>query len=90
LRRCDYLESDNLGRLFVTFSPTDNRLELPDPRLLGLHAICARVSHMSGAAEAFNKVERDLEDATILASDGSSAHLLDHLLTPFEAIPGDA
>ena len=42
---------------------------------------------MSGAAEAFDKVERDLEDTTVLAKDGSSARLLDHLLAPFEAIP---
>jgi hypothetical protein len=38
---------------------------------------------MSGAAEAFDEVERDLEDTRVLALDGSSAHLLDHLLTPF-------
>ena len=43
---------------------------------------------MSGAAEAFNEVERDIEDTRVLAFDGSSAHLLDHLLTPFVAIPG--
>ena len=35
---------------------------------------------MSGAAEAFDKVERDLEDTEVLATDGSSAHLLDHVL----------
>ena len=52
-----------------------------------LHAACARVAHMSGAAEAFDKVERDLEDTLVLAVDGSSAHLLDHLLTPLGAIP---
>jgi hypothetical protein len=87
LRRCEYLESDNLGCLFVSFSPNDNGLALPDPRLLGLHATCARVAHMSGAAEAFDKVERNLENAMVLASDRSSAHLIDHLLVPFEAIP---
>ena len=83
LRRCEYLESDDFGRLFVTFSPNDNGLALPDPRLLALHATCARVAHMSGAAEAFEKVERDLEDTMVLAKDGSSARLLDHLLAPF-------
>ena len=45
---------------------------------------------MSGAAEAFNEVERDVEDTRVLAFDGSSAHLLDHLLTPFVAISGVA
>jgi hypothetical protein len=41
---------------------------------------------MSGAAEAFDEVERGLEDAMVLAFDGSSAHLLDHLLVSFVAI----
>ena len=76
------LDPTTLGCLFVTFSSNDNGLVLPDPRLLPLHATCVRVAHLSGAAEAFNKVERDLEDAIVLAFDGSSAHLLDHLLAP--------
>ncbi len=49
---------------------------LPDPDLIGLHAACARVAHLSGAAEYFDRLERDVEDATVLASDGSSAYLL--------------
>jgi hypothetical protein len=76
-----HLQSDN-DNLFVKFSSPDNRLELPDVHLLTLHAVCARVAHMSGAAKAFDKVERDLEDTLVLATDGSSAHLLDHVLTP--------
>jgi len=90
LRRNTHLEFDTLNRLFVTFSRTDDSLEYPDPRLLSLHAVCARVAHMSGAAEAFDKVERDLEDTRVLALDGSSAYLIDHLLTPLEPIPGVA
>ena len=45
---------------------------------------------MSGAAKAFNELERDVEEALVLSSDGSSARLLDHLLTPFGTIPGVA
>jgi len=37
---------------------------------------------MSGAAEAINELERDLEEMRVLTFDGSSAHLLDHLVTP--------
>jgi len=70
LSRFSHLESDNLGRLFVTFSRTDDRQEFPDPRLLGLHAVCARVAHMFGAAEAIDKAKCDLEDALVLAQDG--------------------
>ena len=89
LLRYDHLKRER-GRLFVTFSRSDDRLELPDPQLLALHATCARVAHMSGAAEAFDEVEREVEDTRVLASNGSSAHLLDHLLTPFAANPGVA
>ncbi|KAF8257881.1 hypothetical protein EI94DRAFT_1756444, partial [Lactarius quietus] len=90
LCRSNHLESDSLNHLFVTFSRTDDSQEYPNPQLLGLHAVCAQVAHMSGAAEAFDKVEHDLEDTMVLALDGSSAYLLDHLLTPLEPIPGVA
>jgi hypothetical protein len=84
-----HLEADG-DRFFVTFSQCHKDLQPPDPRLLTLHAACARVAHMSGAAEAFNKLERDLEEIKVLAFDGSSARLLDHLLTPSAVVPGAA
>lgn len=40
-----------------------NDSPLPDPRLLGLHAACARIAVMSGAAEVLQKWENDAEDA---------------------------
>ena len=85
-----HLQTDG-GRLSVTFtSPNEALLRVPDPQLLALHAACARVAHMSGAAEVFDELERDIEDTRVLAFDGSSAHLLDHCLTPFAVIPGVA
>ena len=53
---------------------------LPDPDIVALHAACARVAWMSGAAELFDMLERDVEDMTVLASDGSSAYILRGLL----------
>ena len=53
---------------------------LPDPDLIALHAACARVSYLSGAGEYFDMLERDAEEMTVLASDGSSASLLLRLL----------
>jgi hypothetical protein len=32
-------------------------LPLPDPRLLALHAVCVRVSHMSGAVDFLNGID---------------------------------
>ncbi|KAF9062785.1 hypothetical protein BDP27DRAFT_1300150 [Rhodocollybia butyracea] len=59
-------------------------LALPDPRLLALHAVCARVAHMSGAAEYFYELERDAEDTTVITED--SLHLLNNLLSPFTVV----
>ena len=69
MRSYDHLESDDCGHLFVTFSRTDVSQELPNPQLLGLHAVCARVAHMSGAAKAiFDEEERDvdIEDTSVV------------------------
>jgi hypothetical protein len=74
----------------VTFSSSLGDALLPNPRLLALHAACARVVHMSGAAEAFVEFERDVEYTRVLAFDGSSARLLNHLMSPLEAISGVA
>ncbi|KDN33842.1 hypothetical protein RSAG8_13061, partial [Rhizoctonia solani AG-8 WAC10335] len=59
---------------------TDTGLPLPDHRYLALHAACAKVIHMSGAAELIDSILRDTEDAQVLAQDGSSAGLFDSLL----------
>ncbi|KAJ3509951.1 hypothetical protein NLJ89_g4944 [Agrocybe chaxingu] len=57
----------------VSFStPDPQRLPLPDPRYLATHAACARVAHMSGAAEDIHKVLRDIEETDVLPSDGPS------------------
>ncbi|EIW65116.1 uncharacterized protein TRAVEDRAFT_110998, partial [Trametes versicolor FP-101664 SS1] len=52
---------------------------LPDPRYLRLHAACARVAHLSGAAECIAKILRE-EAIKVLASDGGSSSLLNYIL----------
>lgn len=84
----------------VTFSVPDDVIRecetkgnltpaLPDPDLIALHAVCARVAHMSGAAEYIDMLERDAEETTVLASDGSSAYLLHGLLNFVPACTGE-
>jgi hypothetical protein len=84
----------------VTFDVPDNVIqdchaagkplpELPSPDLIALHAACARVARMSGAAEYLDRFERDVEETTVLASDGSSAHLLHGLLNLVPAHVGE-
>lgn len=41
---------------------------------------------MSGSAKYFDQVERDKEEMNVLALDGSSSALLNHLLPPFAAV----
>ncbi|EKM53636.1 uncharacterized protein PHACADRAFT_125491 [Phanerochaete carnosa HHB-10118-sp] len=56
--------------------PGRDDLPLPDPRLLAIHAACARTLHMSGAAEYIDKCDWDAEDIQVLAEDGSSHAIL--------------
>lgn len=74
--------------LSVTFCSHHPDAQLPDPGLPALHAVCARIAHMYDAAMAIDELEYDVEETRILAFDGSSARLLDHLMTPFAEIPG--
>ncbi|KAK0451949.1 hypothetical protein EV421DRAFT_1703360 [Armillaria borealis] len=66
----------------ITFTTTDPaNYPVPSPRYLAIHAACALVSHLSGAGEYIDKMEREREFTTVLASDGGSAPLLERLLS---------
>lgn len=54
--------------------------DLPSRDLIGLRAACARVAHMSGAAEQIDQIYRDEGDTTVMANDGSTGDLLISLL----------
>ena len=84
----------------ITFSVADDLIReceakgmpipaLPDPDLIALHAACARVAYLSGAAEYFDMLEQDAEETTVLANDGSSAYLLRGLLNLVPACVGE-
>ncbi|KAK0447046.1 hypothetical protein EV421DRAFT_1928441, partial [Armillaria borealis] len=66
----------------ITFTTTDPaNYPVPSPRYLAIHAACALVSHLSGTGEYIDKMEREREFTTVLASDGGSAPLLERLLS---------
>ncbi|KAI9567170.1 hypothetical protein HD554DRAFT_2220399 [Boletus coccyginus] len=67
--------------MVVEFTSKHAEAPPPDPLLLALHATCARVAHMSGAAEFFDQLEWDAEATKVLAFDGSSASLLSNLMS---------
>ena len=61
----------------VTFSTDDPvNLPVPSPNYLALHAACAKVAHLSGAAEYIDAVWSEMEEALFLAENGSSADAL--------------
>ncbi|KZT08966.1 uncharacterized protein LAESUDRAFT_757151 [Laetiporus sulphureus 93-53] len=61
-------------------SSNPTTLPLPSPKLLALHAACAKVAHLSGAGVYIDKLDQDLDDLDVLADDGGSADVLNHAL----------
>ncbi|EPQ57615.1 hypothetical protein GLOTRDRAFT_120712 [Gloeophyllum trabeum ATCC 11539] len=64
--------------MFTT--PDPERLPLPSPQLLALHAACAKVANLSGAADYLDKLDRELETTDVLACDGGAAEVLNHAI----------
>ncbi|EKM57142.1 uncharacterized protein PHACADRAFT_91812, partial [Phanerochaete carnosa HHB-10118-sp] len=67
-------------------TPDTQEYPFPDPRYLKLHAACARVYHLSGAAEYIESFQREIEDTMVLADNGSSAEMLAFALQPYEDV----
>ncbi|KAH0834654.1 hypothetical protein J3R83DRAFT_10164 [Lanmaoa asiatica] len=75
------LKPPNL-RQFVTFSTSDpERLPVPAPELLALHATCCKDPHLSGAAEYIDEIYRDADQIGVLSADGASGDILDYMLS---------
>ncbi|KAI6021955.1 hypothetical protein EDC04DRAFT_2901153 [Pisolithus marmoratus] len=67
---------------YVTFStPDPKKLPLPSSTYLAIHAACAKVAHLSGAAEYIAEIFRRMEETLVLAEDGGSAELLHTAIT---------
>ncbi|KAF9061998.1 hypothetical protein BDP27DRAFT_1484480 [Rhodocollybia butyracea] len=64
----------------TTLTTPDPLIPLPDPKLLALHATCAKVAHLSGAGEYVDRVQRDFDRLDVLAEDGGSSDVLFHAL----------
>ncbi|KAL0957146.1 hypothetical protein HGRIS_003238 [Hohenbuehelia grisea] len=71
------IDPQSLAELSANHSPLP---PLPNSQLLALRAACARVAHMSGAAEQIDSISRDMETMGVLAEDGSNFHILEHAL----------
>lgn len=64
----------------VTFKSTDSLIPLPNAHYLKVHAACAKVAHLSGAAEYLETILDEWEERPVLASDGGSAEMLSFVL----------
>jgi hypothetical protein len=69
----------------VTFGthalPNGKTIEPPSPQLTALHAVCAQIAHISGAAERLEETFRDTEDIPIMTATPNSVNELIHALT---------
>ena len=71
---------------FVTFTtPDQDKLPVPSPAYLAIHAACAKAARLSGAAKYIDKFYQDMDDSKILARDGASASMLEHAIFELQA-----
>lgn len=75
---------------FMTFTTSDPLIPLPDPKLLALHATCAKVAHLSGAGRYVDRVQKDSQRLQVLAEDGGSSDVLLHALYRSHSVNGAA
>jgi hypothetical protein len=72
---------------YITFTTPDPvKYPVPSRTYLGIHAACAKVTHLSGAGEYIDKFYRDMEDRQTLDPDGGSADMLGHAIFGLEMI----
>ncbi|KJA27278.1 hypothetical protein HYPSUDRAFT_157352 [Hypholoma sublateritium FD-334 SS-4] len=77
--------------VIVTLTTPDRvKFPLPSPAYLSIHAACAKVAHLSGAAECIDKFYQDMEDRNTLSSDGSSASILEEAIRGLQVIGFEA
>ena len=76
---------------YVTFTTPDPvQFPLPSPAYLAIQAACAKVAHLSGAAESIDKFYQDMEDGKTLSSDGASAGILEEAIRGLQVIGFEA
>jgi len=63
-------------------TPDPEKLPPPSPEYLKIHAACAKITHLSGAAERIDEILKDFENTRVLSENGASAHVLQDALVP--------
>ena len=56
--------------------PGGKEIEPPSPQLIALHAACAKIAHMSGAAEHLEEAFRDTEPLPVMTDPNAPDELV--------------
>ena len=93
----NFIHGTSYFRTPVTFQtytlPNGKEIEPPSPQLIALHAACAKIAHMSGAAEHLEETFRDTEPIPVMTAPNAADELvhalkkvqLQHLTRPVSA-----
>jgi hypothetical protein len=67
---------------YVTFTTPDPvKYPVPNPEYLAIHAACAKIAHLSGAAELIETFDQDMDDGQMLNPNGTSVDLLEYAIS---------
>ena len=69
IRSCSLQMDSPRTPILVDFSSECKSVPPPDPKLLALHATCAQVALLSGAADFLSELDHDVEKIEILTSE---------------------
>lgn len=61
--------------VFKSLSVDDKTIPAPDRRIIELHAACARIAHMSGAAEHLREFFRDTDSIAVMTQPNAAYEL---------------
>ena len=64
--------------------PNGRTIEPPSPQLIALHAACAQIAHMSGAAEHLEETFKDTEAIPVMTATPNAADKLARALAKAE------
>ena len=56
--------------------PNGKKIEPPSPKLIALHATCAKIAHLSGAAEHLKETFRDTEPLPVMTAPNAADELV--------------
>ena len=72
--------------VFEDYSLGDQVISAPDPKIIALHAACARIAHMSGAVEHFRELYGETDDISVM-TEPNAADELHRALKALQTIP---